>query len=135
MYPSPVSSRLSGIRILLIEDNDASRQLMGDYFRYCGYEVLTLADGTTFATTMEQFCPDIILTDLKLRDVDGYELLTQAQQHPEWQKVPIIVISAFAFQADQDRALQLGARQYLVKPIRLPLLQRVIHEELGLPVA
>jgi CheY-like chemotaxis protein len=118
-------------RILLIEDNEANRRLMGDYLSYCGYSVCALSEGTQLASVMEEFQPQIILLDLKLPTIDGYTLLTQIRQRADWQTVPVIVVSAYAFQRDQQRALELGARRYLVKPIRLSQLTDVIREELA----
>ncbi len=120
----------SSIRILLVEDNEISRQLMSDYLRHCGYSIQTLSSGSKFAQEMAQFRPHLVLLDLKLPDVDGFAVLEQAQQTLEWSKTPIVVISAFAFQADRDRALNLGARQYLVKPVMLPHVRQVICDEL-----
>lgn len=124
------SNPKSDARILLVEDNEASRQLMGDYLEYYGYKVLGIAKGALFAAAMAQFCPDLVLLDLKLPDIDGYHLLQQRQWCADWQKVPVVVISAFAFQADQQRALNLGACQYLVKPVSLTQLKQVIQREL-----
>ncbi|MCY7322697.1 MAG: response regulator [Phormidesmis sp. CAN_BIN36] len=123
----------SPIRILLIEDNEANQRLMSDYLNYCGYEVLALTDGTQLAATLEQFRPQVILLDLKLPTIDGYMLLEQLQQWDDWKQIPTIVVSAYAFQRDQQRALDLGARRYLVKPIRLSQLTDVIREELDRP--
>ena len=125
------SESKSPIRILLIEDNEANQRLMSDYLAYYGYEVLALTDGTQLAATLEQFCPQVILLDLKLPMIDGYTLLEQLKQWDEWKSIPTIVVSAYAFQRDQQRALDLGARRYLVKPIRLSQLTDVIREELG----
>lgn len=133
MTTSEDSGSDSPIRILLIEDNEANRRLMSDYLDYCGYEVFALTDGTQLATTLEQFCPQIILLDLKLPVVDGYTLLEQLQQRDDWRQIPTIVVSAYAFQRDQQRAFDLGARRYLVKPIRLSQLTDAIREELGDP--
>lgn len=130
MFTASTSSPEVTIRILLIEDNDINRQLMTDYLKYCGYEVLSLPRGGTFAAAMSQFKPHLVLLDLKLPDVDGYTLLQQIQQKPEWLKIPVIVVSAYAFQSDQQRALSLGARRYLVKPVKLPELLQAISEEL-----
>lgn len=125
------SNPYSGARILLVEDNEASRQLMSDYLEYYGYKVMGLANGALFAPAMAQFCPHLVLLDLKLPDVDGYSLLQQRQWQTDWLKVPVVVISAFAFQADQQRALKLGACQYLVKPVSLTQLKQVIRHELA----
>jgi two-component system cell cycle response regulator DivK len=120
----------SGARILLVEDNEASRQLMSEYLEYYGYRVMTLAKGALFDQAMLQFCPNLVLLDLKLPDIDGFTLLQQRSS--DCLNVPIIVISAFAFQADQQRAFQLGASQYLVKPVSLTQLKQVIRHELTL---
>ncbi len=119
------------VRILLIEDNEANRRLMSDYLSYCGYSVFALEEGTHLAVTIERFCPQIILLDLKLPVIDGYALLEQLQQRDDWKRIPTIVVSAYAFQRDQQRAIDLGARRYLVKPIRLAQLTEAIREELA----
>lgn len=131
MTQAPDLDPLSGTRILLVEDNEASRQLMSDYLEYYGYKVLGLARGSLFAPAMLQFRPHLVLLDLKLPDIDGYTLLQKRQWCSDWLKVPVIVISAFAFQADQQRALSLGACQYLVKPVSLTQLKQAIHRELS----
>ncbi|NJP10635.1 MAG: response regulator [Leptolyngbyaceae cyanobacterium RU_5_1] len=120
----------SRTRILLVEDNDISRQLLGDYLNDCGYDVLSLAEARSFASVLTQFKPDLILLDIKLPYIDGYALLQQLQQVPEWRRIPVIVVSAYAFRADQQRALKLGARRYLVKPIKLSELTQAISEEI-----
>lgn len=119
------------IRVLLIEDNEANRRLMQDYLLYSGYEVFPLAEGRQFQAAMESFNPQVILLDLRLPDIDGYELLEQIRDHPDWCTIPVIIVSAYAFQRDQQRALELGARRYMVKPIRLAELLVIIQEELA----
>ncbi|MFH7030549.1 MAG: response regulator [Heteroscytonema crispum UTEX LB 1556] len=118
-------------RILLVEDNDVNRMLLNDYLSYCNYKVETLAEGSTFFSTLEQFQPELILLDLKLPDIDGYVLLEQIQQQSEFSKIPIIIVSAFAFKADRDRAMSLGARRYFVKPVNLSDLILAMEEELS----
>lgn len=116
-------------RILLIEDNDINRMLLSDYLSYCGYNVNSLSNGYDFFPTLEKFQPELILLDLKLPDVDGYSLLAQIKQKPDFSDIPIIVVSAFAFRADQERAMSLGARHYFVKPVDLNALVKKIEEE------
>lgn len=118
------------IRIVLIEDNDPNRKLLSDYLTYCGYEVLDLPDGTSLQSAVQDFQPDVILLDLKLPAPDGYELLAKRQQEPLLRSIPVIVVSALAFQADQQRALELGAQRYFVKPVNLPQLKQAIQEEI-----
>jgi DNA-binding response OmpR family regulator len=126
-FESGVSSQT---RILMIEDNDTSRQLLSDYLAYHGWDVLSLGRGSSLLAVMAQFQPNLILLDLKLPDVDGYTLLQQIQQQPDRVRVPVIVISAFALQTDQQRAFELGAYRYLVKPVNLTHLRQAIYEAL-----
>ncbi|WP_414566303.1 MULTISPECIES: response regulator [unclassified Anabaena] len=118
-------------RLLLIEDNDINRMLMSDYLSYCGYHVHSLSNGTNIFASIEKFKPQLILLDLKLPDIDGYCILEKMQHQPELSKIPIIVVSAFAFKADQERAMALGASYYFVKPVNLTALISKIEEELA----
>jgi two-component system, cell cycle response regulator DivK len=118
-------------RILLVEDNDVNRMLLSDYLSYCNYEVQSLAEGSKFFSTLKQFKPELILLDLKLPDIDGYALLEKIQQQPELAAIPVIIVSAFAFKADRERAMNLGACRYFVKPINLSNLIQAIEEELS----
>ncbi|MBH8565709.1 response regulator [Nostoc sp. CENA67] len=118
-------------RVLLIEDNDINRMLLSDYLSYCGYDVQSLSDGSALFATIETFQPELVLLDLKLPGIDGYLLIEQIQQKPNCSKIPIIVVSAFAFKADKERAINLGAKRYLIKPINLTELLLTIEEELS----
>ncbi|MCU0547742.1 MAG: response regulator [Leptolyngbya sp. Prado105] len=124
---------IESIRILLIEDNEPNRRLLEDYLIYQGFEVCSLAVGTGFERALQDFNPQIVLLDLKLPDIDGYDILEQMQDSSEWREIPVVVVSARAFNADQQRALSLGARRYLVKPIRLLELLEVIRSVLRSP--
>jgi len=125
--PSAVESR--GKRILLVEDDDANRQMLSDYLVFVGYCVHSIATGSEFSYAIRDFQPNLILLDLKLPDVSGYALLETLNEHPEWAQIPVIVVSAFAFKADQKKALALGARQYLVKPVDLEEIVSAIETE------
>ena len=118
-------------RILLIEDDYANRKLIADYLEHCHYTVLGLTDGLQLFQNLENFQPELVLLDIKLPEIDGFTLIQQMGQHEDWRHLPIVVVSGYAFQADQTRALALGARRYLVKPVRIDELQQVIEEELS----
>jgi CheY-like chemotaxis protein len=132
---NPYLARPEANRVLLVEDNEINRQLMGDFLAYHGYQVEMVGSGKDFFSVFEQFGPHVVLMDLRLPDWDGYDLLEQIQAHPVWQQVPVIIVSACALQRDQYRALALGARRYLVKPIRLTFLLEVLTAELQAPKA
>jgi two-component system, cell cycle response regulator DivK len=118
-------------RILLVEDNDVNRMLMSDYLSYCGYNVHSLSVGSALFSTVDKFQPELILLDLKLPDIDGYSLLEKIQHKPVFSRIPIIIVSAFAFQDDQERAMRLGACRYFVKPVNLKELMMTITEKLS----
>lgn len=117
-------------RILLVEDHYINRMMLIDYLAYYGYNVKGLSEGADFFYTIEHFKPHIILLDLKLPDIDGYSLLEQFKQKDKYARIPIFIVSAFAFKADEDRAIELGASRYFVKPINLIDLSLAIKEEL-----
>ncbi len=118
-------------RILLVEDNDLNRQMLEDYLVYCKFQVCSLADGADFFQTLVDFQPHLILLDLRLPNIDGYTLLEQIKQREDWRRIPVIVVSAFAFRLDQQRAFNLGVRRYFVKPVTsLSDLRQAIQDEL-----
>jgi two-component system, cell cycle response regulator DivK len=117
-------------RILLIEDNDVNRMLLSDYLIYFKYNVESLPGASTFFSTIEKFEPQLILLDLKLPDADGFLLLQEIKQKPKYSQIPIIIVSGFAFKADRERAMMLGASGYFVKPVNLPELLLAIEMEL-----
>ncbi len=118
-------------RILLVEDNHINRMLLSDYLDYYGYIIKSLSGGVDFFSTIESFKPHIILLDLKLPDIDGYSLLEKFKQEDRYRRIPIFIVSAFAFKADEERAMNLGASRYFVKPINLMNLSSAIQEELN----
>jgi len=113
----------------MVEDDSTNRLLLQDYLTHMGYCVSSLTDGSEFFSILAQFRPDLILLDLKLPNIDGFALLQQLRQHQDCCHIPVIVVSAYAFNKDQQKALGLGARHYLVKPIDLNILnQRIVQE-------
>jgi two-component system cell cycle response regulator DivK len=128
MTDALISAPSPARRILLVEDDDLNRWLMNDYLAHQGYQVLSLAAGSSFFTVLVQFQPHVVLLDLKLPDISGYQLLEALQQHREFQQLPVIVLTAFSFRAERQRALQLGARHYFVKPIHPEVLVTAIEE-------
>ncbi|WP_009632357.1 response regulator [Synechocystis sp. PCC 7509] len=126
---SPQHTKLK--RLLVVEDNNLNRLMLDDYLVFCGYQVLSLACGAKFFEELAAFQPHLILLDLKLPDIDGYSILEQLQNDSQWQNIPVIIVSAFAFKADSQRALNLGARQYFIKPVNLNDLSQAISQELN----
>ncbi|BAZ37245.1 two-component response regulator [Calothrix sp. NIES-4101] len=118
-------------RLLIIEDNDINRMFLSDYLSYFRYDVKSLPDASDVFTTLDDFQPHLILLDLKLPETDGYLVLKQIKQKSIYSQIPVIIVSAFAFKTDQERAIELGASHYFVKPVNLEQLVQTIVEVLA----
>ncbi len=118
-------------RLLIVEDNNLNRLMLNDYLIFCGYNVMSLACGANLLKEVVSFQPHLILLDLKLPGMDGYILLEQLQLNPQGRHIPVIVVSACAFKADRQRAMNLGARQYFIKPVNLISLKQAIEQEIA----
>lgn len=118
-------------RILVIEDDYANRLLFSDYLTYAGFTVLAIADGQNLSQYISTFLPDLILLDLGLPGVDGYHLLEELNPDGLGPVLPVVIVSGYAFQENQRRAIALGAAEYLVKPVRLKELVQTIRAVLA----
>lgn len=118
-------------RILVIEDDYANRLLFSDYLTYAGFTVLAIADGQNLSQYISTFVPDLILLDLGLPGVDGYHLLEELNPDGLGPVLPVVIVSGYAFQENQRRAIALGAAEYLVKPVRLKELVQTIRAVLA----
>lgn len=113
--PDPSNKRF---KILIIEDDYANRFFFAEYLKYCGFEILALADGLNLELHLQSFQPHLLLLDIGLPEIDGYALLKQVRKSEDWSHLPVIVVSGYAFDEDQRKAFSLGAQQYFVKPVR-----------------
>ncbi|MBW4487575.1 MAG: response regulator [Trichocoleus desertorum ATA4-8-CV12] len=116
-------------RILIVEDNELHRLITHDCLEAEGYTVLSLPDGLNFFPSVAKFQPDLLLLDLKLPCIDGFTLLQQLKASP-WAAIPVIIASAYAFQSEKRKAIDLGASSYLTKPIALENLVKTIEAQL-----
>ena len=117
------------VKILFIEDDDLNREVIAEYLELQGYEVQALPDGYDFIESLREFQPNLILLDLKLPGIDGFALMEKLR-NSEWTEVPVMILSAFSFTQDKQRAFQLGARHFMVKPINLREIGGAIQAEL-----
>jgi len=115
---------MSAPTILVIEDDAAIRRGLCDALRFAGFEVIDAADGTTGRERALQGCYDLMLLDLVLPHVSGFEILALTKQHRA--TTPIIILSARGEENDKVKGLKLGADDYIVKPFSVrELLARV----------
>jgi two-component system cell cycle response regulator len=104
-------------RVLIIEDNAANLELMAYLLRAFGYLPITATDGMTGLEAAKQDPPDIIVCDIQLPGLDGYEIARSLKADPNLKDVPLIAVTALAMVGDRDRVLAEGFDGYIGKPI------------------
>ena len=102
-------------KILFIEDESALQRTFGDILRREGYEMISALDGEAGLKLAKTKKPDLILLDLVLPKVHGFEVLKELKKTPETKEIPVIVLTNLEEMGDVDKAVELGARTYLVK--------------------
>ena len=113
-------------RILLVEDNEMNRDMLSRRLIRKGHEVLIAVDGAAAIAMTAAERPDIVLMDMSLPVVDGWEATRRLKADPATQAVPILALTAHAMAADRDKALAAGCDDYDTKPIELPrLLEKI----------
>jgi CheY-like chemotaxis protein len=103
--------------ILVIEDDEFSRELVRYLLDRQGYVVLEAADGRAGLELALNAHPDLVLCDLQMPVLNGYEVVQRLRSHPLWRPVPVIAVTAFSMPGDRAIALAAGFDNYLTKPI------------------
>ena len=115
-------------KLLLVEDNEYNRDMLMRRLSKKGYEVVVAVDGGEGAEKARSERPDLILMDMHLPVLDGWEATRQLKQAEDTRDIPIIALTADAMAGDKDKALQAGCNDYDTKPIELPRLLQKIQE-------
>ena len=119
------------VRILLVEDNEMNRDMLSRRLERKGFEVTMAVDGLQGVEKARAGGYDLILMDMSLPEIDGWEATRQLRAAPETKSVPIIALTAHAMAGDRDRALEAGCNDYDTKPIELARLLGKIEALLG----
>jgi CheY-like chemotaxis protein len=113
-------------KILLVEDNEANRDMLSRRLRRHGYEIVCAVDGPDGIAKAASGRPDLILMDIALGEMDGWEAIRIIRSSPETRDMPIIVLTAHALAADRNRSAEMGCAGFETKPVDLPrLLDRI----------
>ena len=104
-------------KILIVEDNEENRDVLARRLERSGYSVLVAVDGQAGITMAQDEHPDVILMDLNLPDVDGWEATKRIKANPQTASIPVIALTAHAVVGDEQRALQAGCNDYHSKPV------------------
>lgn len=120
-------------RILLVEDNEMNRDMLSRRLQRKGFEVAMAVDGKQGVEMARAGGYDLILMDMSLPEIDGWEATRQLRAAPETKVVPIIGLTAHAMAGDREKALEAGCNDYDTKPVELPRLLGKIEALLGGP--
>jgi len=103
-------------RILAVEDHEENRRLLRDLLTSVGYELIEAVTGEEGLTLVETHVPDLILMDLQLPGLDGYEVTRRIKANTRLRHIPIIAVTSYALSGDEVKALEAGCDAYVSKP-------------------
>ena len=118
--------------LLLVEDNEMNRDAISRLLERRGFSVLTAEDGEQGLLMCREFLPDLVLVDLGLPGIDGFEVTRQIKADPQTAHIRVIALTARALTSDQEAALASGCDDYDTKPVDLARLVSKIRGLLGL---
>jgi two-component system, cell cycle response regulator DivK len=118
-------------RILVIEDQEDLRGVLRDLFTRSGYVVIEAADGLTGVASAKSNRPDVIIMDIQMPVMDGYEATRKIKSDPSLTHIPIVAVSSFAMKGDEEKARAAGCDHYVTKPYSPMQLLRMIRGYLG----
>lgn len=118
-------------RVLLVEDNEMNRDMLSRRLRKKGFEVDMALDGAEGVDMARRGAYDIVLMDMSLPVIDGWEATRQLRAAPETRDVPVIALTAHAMAGDRERAMDAGCSDYDTKPVEIERLLLKMHALLG----
>jgi len=104
-------------KILIIDDNKDNRLLMSDILQYRGYEILQAEDGGKGVSMACELKPDLILLDMQMPGIDGFEAVKMLKNGPLTKDIKVIVVTSLAMKGDREKIIALGVDDYVAKPI------------------
>jgi len=117
---------LQGSRVLIADDNEQNRELLDAYLAEEGYEILMSTDGQETVDVINAQQPDLILLDIMMPKMSGYEVCEQIKANPETRDIPILMVTALNELGDIEKAVKAGCDDFLTKPVsQLELQTRV----------
>ncbi len=118
-------------KILLVEDNETNRDMLSRRLTRRGYDVAMAVDGAEGVKLAKADSPDLILMDMSLPVMNGWDATRELKSDPSTQSIPVIALTAHAMAGDREKALEAGCDEYETKPIELPKLLAKMEQLLG----
>jgi two-component system cell cycle response regulator DivK len=110
---------VSVVKILLVEDNEMNRDMLSRRLRRNGYEVVIAIDGQQGVEMAAAESPDLILMDMSLPVIDGWEAARRVRENEATRKIPVIALTAHAMAGDREKAIEAGCDDYDTKPVEI----------------
>jgi CheY-like chemotaxis protein len=129
--PTASSTSIQPKRVLLADDNEANIMMVRDYLESCNYQVQIAYNGGEAIKQADGFLPDIILMDIQMPNMNGFEATSRLRSDLRFATVPIIALTAFAMSGDRERCIDAGMNEYLSKPVKLKELKQMIEKLLN----
>jgi two-component system cell cycle response regulator DivK len=117
-------------RVLVVEDQEDNRRIVRDLLSRSGYEIIEAVNGEEGVALAEAQHPDLILMDIQLPVIDGYEATRRIKTNPALQHIPIIAITSYALSGDDVKAFAAGCNAYIAKPFSPRALLAKVREYL-----
>src|SRR5215471_15012186 len=124
--PPEHEENAKGKRILIVEDDRLSMTLLSDFLSAHGYSVLKTSEGLEAIDLAREEQPDLILMDIRLPGISGFDVTRLLKEDNQTKVIPIIAVTAFATAGDETRALESGCAAYITKPVNVDELLRTI---------
>jgi len=118
-------------RILVVEDTEDNRQIIRDLLTSGGYEIIEAVNGEEGVAMAAQHRPDLILMDIQLPVLDGYEATRRIKAQPELKHIPVIAVTSYALSGDEVKTRAAGCDAYIAKPFSPRLLLAKVREFIG----
>jgi len=120
-----------GKRILAVDDQEDNRQILRDRLTAAGYEIIEAVDGEQAVELAEAMVPDLILMDIQLPGIDGYEATRRIKANALLKAIPVIAVTSYALSGDDEKAFEAGCDAYIPKPYSPRALLAKIREYIG----
>ena len=134
-----IGATMKQTKILLVEDNELNRDMLSRRLQRKDYEVIIAVDGKQALEKVNEEQPDLILMDLSLPEIDGWEATRRLKADDKTKHIPLIVLTAHALKTDRAGAFEAGCDDYDVKPVDFPRLlskiQQLLHEDVETELA
>jgi two-component system cell cycle response regulator DivK len=103
-------------KILVVEDTEDNRQILRDLLSAAGYDMIEAHDGAEGVARASEHRPDLILMDIQMPVMDGYEATRRIKANPELKSIPIVAVTSYALSGDEEKARAAGCDAYIAKP-------------------